>query len=219
MRSQCLRDRTALCNSIRGLLGEYGIILPQGISVLRKSIHGILEDADNGLSLYFRNLLARRYVQLIELDGHIKYFTRAREIQTEQDDACQRLQEIPGFGPIVSSAFYSAVGNGSAFSKGRDVAASMGLVPRQHSSGGKNILLGISKRGDAYLRSLLVHGARAVVNMAGKKMDRLSLWINRIAAERGKNKAVIAVANKMARTGWAILRYNAHYQQAVPVNV
>lgn len=219
MRSQCLRDRTALCNSIRGLLGEYGIILPKGISVLRKSIHSILEDAENGLSMYFRNLLARRYVQLIELDGHIDHFTSALEIQAKQDDACQRLQEIPGFGPIVSSAFYSVVGNGSAFSKGRDVAASVGLVPRQNSSGGKNILLGISKRGDGYLRSLLVHGARAVVTNAGKKKDRMSLWINKIASERGKNKAIVALANKMARIGWAILRHNAYYQQALPVTV
>lgn len=218
MRSQCVRDRTALCNSIRGLLGEYGIVLPKGVAVLRKSIHGLLEDAENGLSLNFRHLMARRYEQLVEMDGHINFFTHELEIQSKQDDACQRLQEIPGYGPIISSAFYSVVGDGGAYTCGRDVAASIGLVPRQHSSGGKDVLLGISKKGDGYLRSLLVHGARAVVTQAGKKKDRLSQWINRIVAERGWNKAVVAMANKMARIGWAVLRHNSHYQAALTVS-
>ena len=215
MRSQCLRDRTALCNSVRGLLGEYGIVLSKGVTILRKSIHGLLEDADNGLSLTFRNLLARRYEQLVELDGHIDFFTNQLEIQSRNDDACQRLQEIPGYGPIIASAFYSTVGNGQGYARGRDVAASIGLVPRQHSTGGKNVLLGISKRGDGYLRALIIHGARAVVIHAGNKTDRLSQWINRIVAERGMNKAVVATANKLARIGWAILRHNNHYQVAL----
>jgi transposase len=215
MRSQCLRDRTALCNSVRGLLAEYGIVLGKGIAILRKSIHGLLEDASNGLSLLFRNLLARRYEQLVELDGHIDFFTHELETQSRQDDACQRLQDIPGYGPIVASAFYSAVGNGEGYSRGRDVAASLGLVPGQHSTGGKNVLLGISKRGDGYLRGLLIHGARSVVIHAIKKKDKLSQWINRIVAERGKNKAAVAVANKMARIGWAILRHNDQYQTAL----
>lgn len=218
MRSQCIRDRTALCNSVRGLLGEYGIVLAKGINILRKSIHGLLEDPDNSLSMSFKNLLARRYEQLVELDGHIAFYTHELEIRSQQDDACQRLQEIPGYGPITASAFYSNVGNGQAYSRGRDVAASIGLVPRQHSTGGKNVLLGISKRGDSYLRALLIHGARAVVIHASKKTDRLSQWINRVVAERGKNKAVVALANKMARIGWAILRYNNHYQATQKAN-
>jgi transposase len=212
MRFQCIRDRTALSNSTRGLLGEYGIILPRGLATLRKSIHGLLEDADNGLSDRFRNLLARRYEQLVELDEHIHFYTNELEILTQQDDSCQRLQTIPGFGPIVSSAFRSAIGDGHAYGHGRDASASLGLVPRQYSSGGKNVLLGISKRGDRYLRSLLVHGARAVVVQAARKDDPLSKWINRIREERGWNKAVVAMANKLARIGWAILRYNTIYQ-------
>ena len=212
MRSQCIRDRTALSNSTRGLLGEYGIILSKGLATLRKSIHGLLEDAENGLSDRFRNLLARRHEQLVELDEHIHYYTNELEILSQQDDSCQRLQTIPGFGPIVSSAFRSAIGDGHAYGRGRDASASLGLVPRQHSSGGKNVLLGISKRGDRYLRSLLVHGARAVVVQAARKDDPLSTWINRIREERGWNKAVVAMANKMARVGWAILRYNTDYQ-------
>ena len=196
------------------MLGEYGIVLPKGLATLRRSIPELLEDAENGLSDRFRNLVARRYEQLAELDGHIAFYSSELEILSQQDDACQRLQTIPGFGPIVSSAFRSAIGDGSSYAHGRDAAASLGLVPRQHSSGGKNVLLGISKRGDRYLRSQLVHGARAVVVQAAGKRDPLSRWINRIRDERGWNKAVVAVANKMARIGWAILRYNTCYQPA-----
>jgi transposase len=211
MRSQCLRDRTALVNSTRGFLSEYGIVILKGITSLRNSIPELLEDADNGLSIMFRYLLARRYDQLVELDNHIKFYTDQLERLGREDESCQRLQTIPGFGPIVASAFRSAIGDGSAYSRGRDAAASLGLVPRQHSTGGKNVLLGISKRGDRYVRSLLVHGARAVVTQAARKSDKLSNWLNRIVKERGKNKAVVAMANKMARMGWAILRHSTSY--------
>lgn len=215
MRSQCLRDRTALSNSTRGLLGEYGIVFAKGLVALRKAIPELLEEADNGLSLRFRHLLARRYEQLVELDEHIAFYTRELERFSEQDAACQRLQTIPGFGPIVASAFRSAIGDGRSYTRGRDAAASLGLVPRQHSSGGKNVLLGISKRGDKYLRKLLIHGARAVVLYAARKNDALSRWINRVREERGWNKAVVAMANKMARIGWAVLRHNASYHPAM----
>jgi transposase len=217
IRSQCLRDRTALVNSTRGLLGEYGIIAPKGIASLRKRIPELLEDADNCLNVEFRCLLERRYAQLIELDNHIAFYSDRLKRLGQTDDACQRLQTVPGFGPIVASAFLGAIGDGRAYRRGRDAAASLGLVPRQHSTGGKNILLGISKRGDRYVRSLLVHGARAVVIQAAKKKDRLSMWLNRIVKERGKNKAIIAMANKMTRIGWAILRNNTTYQQ-LPAN-
>lgn len=212
IRSQCKRDRTALVNSVRGLLSEYGITITKGIRSIRRAIPELLEDADNGLSDYFRELLARRYDQLIELDGHIEFYTHKLEQLARQDEACQRLQTIPGFGPIVSSAFLGVIGHGEQFSKGREAAASLGLVPRQHGTGGKTILLGISKRGDKYLRSLLVHGARSVVTYAIGKDDSLSRWINRIHERRGKNKAVVAMANKMARIGWAVLRHKTGYQ-------
>ena len=212
MRSQCLRDRNALSNSTRGLLGEYGISFSKGLAVLHRKIPELLEDADNGLSLRFRNLLARRYEQLVALDDHIAFYTKELELLFQQDNACQRLQTIPGFGPIVASAFRSTIGDGRAYVRGRHVTASLGLVPRQHSSGGKNVLLGISKRGDRYLRMQLVHGARAVVLRAANKDDPLSRWINRIRERRGWNKAVVALANKMARIGWAILRHNTCYE-------
>ena len=214
LREGCLKERTALCNRIRGLLAEYGLILPKGVNVLRRHLPEFLEDGENGLNELFRRLLAAGYQQLQDLDKHVTSYTQELERQAKQHDECRRLQTIPGYGPIVASAFHSAIGSGEAYRRGRDVSASLGLVPRQHSSGGKDVLLGISKRGDRYLRSLLVHGARSVVIQAGKKDDRLSRWINKIRAERGFNKAVVALANKMARIGWAILAHKTVYQAA-----
>jgi len=212
LRERRLRDRTALCNQVRGLLAEYGIVFPRGVNTLRKRIPEILEDGENGLSDFFRNMLSRSYQQLTQLDEHIDAYTQELEAYSRRDDACQRLRTVPGYGPIISSAFYSVVGNGEAYRRGRDVSASLGIVPRQHSSGGKNVLLGISKRGDRYLRSLLIHGARSVVIQAANKEDALSRWINKIRATRGFNKAVVALANKLARIGWAILANNTVYQ-------
>jgi transposase len=214
VREKRLQERTALCNQLRGLLAEYGLILPQGVNILRRRLPELLEDGENGLSDLFRRLLAQSYQQLQELDGYIDFYTQEMKRQSQQDEACQRLQTIPGYGPIVASVFHSVVGNGEAYRRGRDVSASLGLVPRQHSSGGKEVLLGISKRGDRYLRSLLVHGARSVVIQATKKDDRLSRWINKVKAERGFNKAVVALANKMARIGWAVLVNKTVYQSA-----
>jgi len=214
LRERCLGDRTALCNQLRGLLAEYGLIFPKGVNTLRRRLLEMLEDGENGLSDLFRRLLAQGYRQLRELDEHIDGYTRELERQSRQDDACQRLQTAPGFGPIVASVFHSVVGNGEAYRRGRDVSASLGLVPRQHSSGGKEVLLGISKRGDRYLRSLLIHGARSVVIQAKTKDDRLSRWINRVVSARGFNKEVVALANKMARIGWVILAKKTTYQAA-----
>lgn len=212
LRERRVAERTALCNQVRGLVGEYGIILPKGVNTLRRRLPELLEDAGNGLSELFRRLLAQSYRQLRELDAHIEDYTRELGRQSKQSAACQRLETIPGYGPIVASVFYSVVGDGAAYRRGRDVSAAVGLVPRQHSSGGKDTLLGISKRGDRYLRSLLVHGARSVVIQAAGKDDRLSRWINKIKAQRGHNKAVVALANKLARIGWAVLAHNTTYQ-------
>ena len=214
LRERRIADRTALCNQLRGLLAEYGLVLAQGVNVVRKRLPELLEDAENGLSDRFRRLLAQSYRELRELDGHIDFYTREMVQESQQSDACQRLQTIPGYGPIVASVFHSAIGNGEAYRRGRDVSASLGLVPQQHSSGGKEVLLGISRRGDRYLRSLLVHGARSVVIQAAKKDDRLSRWINKVRAERGYNKATVALANKMARIGWAVLAHKSVYQPA-----
>jgi len=214
MRQRAVKMRVGLCNQIRGLVGEYGLVCAKSVASLRKAIPGWLEDGENGLSPLFRRLLSESYRQLLELDAHIEAYTREIERESRQSEACRRLQTIPGFGPVVASLFYSQVGDGSAFRRGRDVSASLGLVPRQHSSGGRDTLLGISKRGDGYLRGLLVHGARAVVSRAEGKEDRLSRWINRVRAERGVNKATVALANKLARIGWAVLATGTEYRPA-----
>ncbi len=138
--------------------------MPRGIGTLQRRIPELLEEAENGLSHFFRRLLAQGYQQLQQLNEHIAFYDRELAAYGRENEACRRLRTVPGFGPVVSSVFHSVVGTGEAFRRGRDVSASLGLVPGQHSSGGKEVLLGISKRGNRYLRSLLVHGARSVVH-------------------------------------------------------
>ena len=214
MRAQRVRERTALCNQIRGLLGEYGIVVAQGVGTLRRRVPEVLEDAENGLSDLFRSLLGRCYEQLCELDGHIEFYTRALHAHARGDEAVQRLQTVPGFGPVVASVFGAFVGDGGAFRRGRDVSAALGLVPKQHSSGGKTVLLGISKRGDRYVRCLLVHGARSVLRHAEQRTDRLSRWALAVKAKRGTHKATVALANKMARIGWTVVREHTTFRTA-----
>lgn len=214
LRQGCVKERTALSNRLRGLLGEYGIVLPQGLAVVRRRLPELLEEAGNGLSALLRRLLAQEYRRLQELDADIDSYTQEVHRQVRASEPCRRLQALPGYGPILASAFHGQVGGGEGFRRGREVSAWVGLVPRQHSTGGKPRLLGISKRGNPYLRALLVHGARAVVTQAARKEDGLSRWINRIRAERGFNKAVVAMANKMARMGWAVLHHPGSPQSA-----
>lgn len=154
--------------------------------------------AENGLSDLFKELLEQHYQKLVEFDVHINWYTR--QIQTlSQHEVCQGLQSIPSVGPIIARALYQHVGNGSDFKNGRAVAASLGLEPRQHSPGGKPILLGISKRGDSYLRTILIHGARAVMRVGKHQETPLEQWVKRIEQTRGRNKAAVALANKLAR--------------------
>lgn len=214
LREKAVRDQTASANQLRGLLAEYGVIVPKGLAALRRRIPEILEDGENELSPLFRELLAEGYEQLLQHGAHIKSYTHKLQRYAQQQAPVQRLQSIPGFGPIVSTVFFGEVGDGKAYRRGRDVAASIGLVPRQHSSGGKDRLLGISKRGNGYLRSLLVHGARAMLIRAEGKTDRLSQWVLRLQEKKGHNKAIVALANKMARIGWAILNNETTYQPA-----
>lgn len=211
LRKKCERDRTANCNEIRGLLYEHGIILPLGVHHVYKQLPDLFDtQVDNGLSDLFKELLAQHYQKLEALNEHLAWYTRKIKALS-QDEACQRLQSIPGIGPIIASAFYQHVGNGSEFKNGRAVSASIGLVPRQHSSGGKQNLLGISKRGDGYLRTLLIHGARSVMRVSKHKDSPLAQWIRRLEQTRGKNKAAVALANKLARIGWAILTNGSCY--------
>ena len=212
LRSACVTERTAIINQIRGLLAEYGIAIKEGVVAFFKEVNVVLSDESQGhLTSTARILLKRRFDQVQKATEEIEFYSHQIQAQNDNNEICQRLQTIPGFGPIVSSAFFTRVGNGSAFQKGREVSASLGLVPKQHSSGGKESLLGISKRGDIYMRTLLIHAARSVARVASKKKDRLSLWVTKLIETRGYNKAVVALANKLARIGWAVTKGGFEY--------
>ncbi len=213
LRESAVADRTALANQVRGLLSEFGIIFNQGIKNIREGLPRVLEDAENELTHTFRDALALKYTQLIQLDESVKKLNQLIKQASKEHQEIKLLQSIPGFGSIVSSSFFSVIGNGKAFAKSRDVAASLGIVPRQHSTGGKTVLLGISKRGDKYLRKMLINGARSVVNHAHKKDDTLNVWVARLVDTRGSNKATVALANKLARIAWAVTVSGKPYQE------
>ena len=212
IRQQRVGEQTRLANQIRGLLGEYGIVIPQGVNQVFKAVPRLLEDADNELSGAFRALLNREYQHLLSVRDDLQWCNEQLQQETRQDPVCQRLMALPGFGPVVSSAVKSWMGSGLQFQKGRHASAALGLVPRQHTSGDKVRLMGITKCGDKYTRSLLVNGARSVVSHAKHKSDPLSRWINRLVEDRGFNKAVVALANKLIRIAWVIVARKAHYQ-------
>lgn len=214
IREQLVKNRTALANQIRGLLNEYGVVIPSGIRRLRVQLPLILEDAENGLTALGRELMHDLYQRLTVLDEQVAQADRRIEQLFKQDERCQRLAQVEGIGPLIATAFLAAVGDAHVFHNGRQVAAWLGLVPKQHSSGGKARLLGISKRGDSYLRTLLIHGARAAVQYATQKSDARSRWINALRQRRGKNITAIAVANKNARILWALLARGEPYRQA-----
>ena len=212
IRNGLVKQRTAKINQIRGLLAEYGVVENKGVNVLRNALLSILEDAENGLSAYFRMLLEELRQDLITFDERISSLTEKINAIAKADEDTQRLQQIPGVGPITATALISAVGDGKQFKCGRDLAAWLGLTPKQHSSGGKERLLGISKRGDAYLRTLLIHGARSVLRVSAKKTDSLNCWLQNVCDRRNKNIAAVALANKNARIIWAILTKKTNYQ-------
>lgn len=214
LRNRLIKARTALSNEIRGMLAEFGIVVRSGLSPLRRALPNILEDAGNGLSGRFRQMLCELAQELRDLDERIKTYDQRLQAQAREDERVKRLLAIEGMGPVVATALVAAVGDGKSFASGRDLSAWLGLLPSQHSSGGKNRLGRISKRGDTYLRTLLIHGARAAVCAAGKKTDRRSRWINALVMRRNKNIATVALANKNARIAWAMLRRNENYCMA-----
>jgi len=215
IRSQLVGDKTRLINQVRGLLAEYGIVLPLSEAAFRREIPTILCDAENGLTVQFRELLDRQHQRFLALVEEVAWYRDQLNVQAKTDGVCSRLMGIPGFGPVVSSAVKSWMGDGHQFSKGRDASAALGVVPRQHSTGGKERLFGITKHGDTYVRTLVIHGARAVVMRAKTKTDSLSLWINRLVATRGFNKAVVALANKLVRIAWVVIARNETYKAGV----
>ena len=199
-----VKARTAQGNQIRGLLAEFGIIIPQGIRSITKQMPEVLEDGENGLPGTMRNLFERLTDNLKEMDRQVKELEEKIQLWHRENAASRKLAEIPGLGPITASAIVATVGDAREFKNGRQLAAWMGLVPKQHSSGGKQNLLGISKRGDTYLRTLMIHGARAVIRFAESKAEPES-WLRKLMARRNKNIAAVALANKNARIVWALL--------------
>lgn len=211
IRSELVQQRTAKVNQIRGLLAEYGIVVGRRVDTLCTALPHVLEDAENGLTLDFRTLLEGLQQDLTTLDERVGDMDKKIKTLAGSNADAKRLQQIPGIGPITATALICAIGDGKQFKRGRDRAAWLGLTPRQHSSGGKDRLLGISKRGDAYLRTLLIHGARSVLKVAGQKDDPRSRWLQNLCGRRNKNIAAVALANKNARIVWALLTKQVNY--------
>lgn len=212
VRAGLMEQRTAKANQIRGLASEYGLVAPIQVSHLRAAIPEWLEDAENGLTGRFRRLLSGLSADLVLLDQRLKEMDREIAEIAVANPVAQKLQQLRGVGPMTATALLATVGDASQFKNGRQMAVSLGLTPKQNSSGGKEKLLGISKRGDPYVRSLLVHGARSVIRLAKGKDDRLSQWVMRIATAHHPNVAVVAMANKTARIAWAMIRNGSDYQ-------
>ena len=214
VRSRLVACRTQLANQIRGLLAEYGIVLPQHVGQLRKGLPMVMEDAENDLTGFGRRLFNSLYEELTELEQKIEAADQQIQIAFQGNEDCRRIAAVEGIGPVTATAIVAAVSNGQAFENGRQFAAWLGLVPRQNSSGGKTRLMGISKRGDPYLRTLLIHGARSVVYRAKNKIDKRSLWIVDKQQRLGTTKACVALANKNARIIWSLIAREQAYRPA-----
>jgi transposase len=215
VRDSAVAQRTGLVNQMRGLLGEFGVVVPQGRERLQRALPGLLEEADNDLPALFRAVLAELAERLRELNERIGHYDDLIEAQAAVMPQARRLMHLPGIGPVSATALVASVGDARDFATARQFAAWLGLTPRQYSSGGKSRLAGISKRGDRYLRRLLIHGARAVLRTAAGKEDRVSRWAVALKARRGENVAAVALAAKQARRVWAMLAKEQDFCPAV----
>jgi transposase len=207
-----VKARTAQANQLRSLLAEFGIVMPQGIPVLRREVPAIVSDTENGLLESVRALFTRLLAHGKELDRHVSELEQQISQWHKSDDRSRKLEKVPGSGPITASALVATIGDAKAFQHGRQLAAWLGLVPRQHSTGGKARLHGISKRGDVYLRTLLIHGARSVLRVAARHTDPTTRWLKNVQARRNTNIAAVALANKHARIVWALLAHARDYK-------
>jgi transposase len=212
VRQRLIENKTALSNSIRGLLMEYGVTIPKGYKSLKIYIHLALEDSQNELTDFSRQLFFNRYEEFKKIEEEI--LTCDKEIQKLHlsNEKCQKIATIPGVGPITATAVIAQIGNGRDFKNGREYAAYLGLVPRHSGTGGKTKNLSISKRGDKYIRTQMVHGSRSILILARSRTDVLSVWGNKLREKRGFNKACVALANKKARTIWAVLAHGTEYR-------
>ena len=211
VRQGLVKSRTAQASQIRGLLGEYGLIIPKGIGSIASRVPELLEDGANEMPGSFRVLMQGLLERLKDLHRQVNELEQQIQTWHRSNELSSRLAQVPGIGPITASALVASVGQADNFHNGRQLAAWLGLVPRQHSTGGKSNLLGISKRGDAYLRTLLIHGARSVLSYADKRPEQCA-WVSAVAARRNKNVAAVALANKNARIVWALLAHGRQYE-------
>ena len=212
VRERWIMRRTAVVNQIRGLLLERGITVRMGRCHLDAALPNILEDGSTPLSGTLRFLLVELKQELEQLAGHIEQAEMLIQKAAQQSEACRRLDAIPGIGPLMATALIAAIGNGAAFRKGREFAAWVGLVPREHSTGGKQKLLGIGKRGNSYLRKLFVQGARAVLKYRDKQCSGLKHWLAELSSRSHYNVVGVALANKLARMAWAVLASGDAYR-------
>ena len=218
VRERLMARRTSVINQIRAFLLERGIVFAKSPIRLREAIPDVLENANENLTPRMRNLVAMLWSEWKDLELQIVEMNDEVERIASSDDACRRLRQIPGIGPLVATAIVASIGNGAAFHKGREFAAWMGLLPKQHSTGGKARLSGISKRGNRYLRKILVHGARAVVLRSKRDRIAMGAWITSLERRAPRNVLIVAMANKLARIAWAVLSTGQDYR-AVPDTV
>jgi transposase len=215
VRERWVMRRTAVVNQIRSLPLERGLTLPKGRSYVHRQLPRILQDGELRLSGSFRVLLAQLQLELEQRSARFEEMDRIIQKTAKENEDCQRLTEIHGVGPVTATALIAAVGNASAFPKGRNLAAWMGIVPREHSTGGKQKLLGISKRGNKYLRTLFLQGARSVVQQRNKQSPGLSSWLAQLLGRTHQNVVIVALANKLVRMAWAVLCKNERYRAPV----
>jgi transposase len=213
IRQRVVANRTRLVNQVRGLLGEHGVVVPRDINRIRRTLSEIADGQSGGFGGLFVEMLRDIREELAELDARLAGYNQRIKSLYRSNEMCQRISQIEGIGPITATALVAAVGDKSCFRNGRQFAAWLGLVPKQHSSGGKARLFGISKRGDRYLRTMLIHGARAVLGRSTGKTDTRSQWINRMRERRHPNVVAVALANKNARIVWSLLSNDQEYRR------
>lgn len=199
-------------NENRGLLAEFGLVIPRGLWHIHPRVPALLERAADALPLAFRHLIERLLGQLKELDRQVAELEAQIQAWHRSSELSRRLEKIPGIGPLTASALVASIADARSFNSGRQLAAWLGLVPRQSSSGGKPTLLGMSKRGDVYLRTLLIHGARSAILAAQRKVGAADTWLGSLLRRRHFNVAAVALANKNARTVWALLAHNREFR-------
>jgi transposase len=211
VRALLMRDLTALSNQLRGILHEYGIVMPRGAAALKRTVAEVLHGEDERVTMVLKQLVSEQFERWSYLAGRIAQYDRQVAEFCRQDERCRRLQALEGIGPLSATALVAVCGNGREFQNGRHFSAYLGLVPGHSNTGDKTVMLGITKRGNRYLRTLLIHGGRSTVYAARRRRDRRSIWLQRLTEKHCANLAAVALANKNARVAWALLRYGQEY--------